>query len=64
MSDKVLVYAGNMQGEVYIYEVTNLMEAFKVDDEEAQLPKAQLNLLDMILTEEPHMIRQMTQVGE
>ena len=53
-----------MQGEVYIYEVTNLMEAFKVDDEEAQLPKAQLNLLDMILTEEPHMIRQMTQVGE
>ena len=30
---KVLVYAGNMQGEVYIYEVTNVLDAFSSHDD-------------------------------
>ena len=33
------------------------MEAFQVNDEEAKLPKAELKLLDMILTEDPCLIR-------
>ena len=32
---RALVYGGNMQGEVYIYEVMNLEAAFCEQDEEA-----------------------------
>lgn len=62
--NKILVYTGNMQGEVYIYQVMNVMEAFQIEDAESSLPKAELMLLDMILTGDPYSVRQMTQVGE
>lgn len=54
---KPYVYAGNAQGEVYIYQVSNLDSAFSHDDEEAQLPQAQLDLVDIILTKEPCQVR-------
>ena len=57
---RVLVYGGNIQGEVYIYEVTNLEAAFAFADEAETLAKAELRLMDMILTNEPLAVRQVT----
>ena len=34
---RVLIYGGNMLGEVYIYEVSNLDEAFAQADEAEQI---------------------------
>lgn len=49
--NKLLVYGGNMMGEVYIYEVINISEALAMaDDEGTQIPEAQLRLFDMVLT--------------
>ena len=56
--DKILVYAGNMLGEVYIYEVSNVLDAFK--DTEAFDQKGELKLLDMIITGDPFAIRAIT----
>ena len=60
---RALVYGGNMQGEVYIYEVMNLEAAFNEQDEEAAVPAPELRLIDMILTQEAYSVRQVTQVG-
>ena len=51
-----------MLGEVYLYEVANLLEAFAAY-EGAEI-KATLTLVDMMLTQEPFAIRQVAQVGE
>ena len=48
----MLVYAGNNNGEVFVYQLMNLMSAFAIQDDEAKLPKAELKFLDMILTNE------------
>lgn len=37
---RVLVYGGNIQGEVYIYEITNLNDSFNFQDDTAPTPKA------------------------
>ena len=37
---RVLVYGGNMQGEVYIYEVSNIIEAITQTDEVDKLQQA------------------------
>ena len=42
----------------------NVAEAFKQRDEEAQLPKAELKLLDMIITGDQFQIRAVTQVSD
>ena len=60
----MLVYGGNIQGEVYIYEVTNIDEALAQADDQEKAAVAQLNLIDMILTNAPFAVRQVTQVGE
>ena len=60
---RVLVYGGNIQGEVYIYEVTNIEEALAGADDAESVPSVQLSLIDMILTHEGFAVRQMTQVG-
>ena len=60
----VLIYAGNNVGEVFIYKLENLMSAFAVQDEEAKLPKAELKLLDMILTQDKCSIRSCKLVGD
>ena len=62
---KLLIYGGNIQGEVYIYEVLNINEALSMaDDDSTQIPEAQLRLFDMVLTDKPLMVRQVTKVGE
>ena len=61
---RVLVYGGNIQGEVYFYEVANIEAAFANADDAETLQTAQLTLVDMILTGEPYSVRQVTQVGE
>ena len=58
----MLIYGGNILGEVYIYEVLNIGEAFSIEDDAP--PKAELKLIDMILTEEPFQIRQMKKIGD
>ena len=60
----MLVYAGNNIGEVFIYELMNLNQAFSVQDEEAKLPKAELRLLDIILTNDKCSVRSCKLVGE
>ena len=62
MEGKILLYCGNMLGEVYIYEVTNVHESFR--DTEAVDQKGELKLLDMIITGDPFAIRAVTQVSE
>lgn len=49
ISDSLRIYAGNNQGEVYIYKVKNMKKAFKSDPEEPRY-EANLKLVDMILT--------------
>lgn len=49
---------------MYIYEVANLDEAFAHADSVDKVAQAQLKLVDMILTNEPYAVRQVTQVGE
>ena len=41
----------------------NLEEALNIQDEEAQLPEAKLQLVDIVLTNEPFVVRQITKVG-
>lgn len=60
---KPYIYAGNSQGDVFIYQVLNLDEALNLQDEEAPLPEAKLQLVDIILTNEPFVVRQITKVG-
>lgn len=57
------IYAGNSQGEVYIYKVQNLAAAFSQTDEEAPLPAPELLLVDMVLTKEPSVVRKVSKVG-
>ena len=56
------LHAGNAQGEVYIYKVSNLESAFRSDPENT-LPQADLMLVDMILTEEPFVVRDIKMVS-
>jgi len=51
------IYAGNSQGEVYIYQVANVFDASNIQDEEAPLPEAELKLVDIVLTKEPYVVR-------
>ena len=62
-STSLLVYGGNINGEVYIYEVTNIDAAYAGIDTAETLPKAELKLIDMVLTNEPLSVRQVTQVA-
>lgn len=48
---------GNLSGEVYIYTVRNLQQAFDFRDDEKPLIEADLKLVDMILTQEPYVVR-------
>lgn len=63
MDPKPFIYAGNAQGEVYIYQVGNLDKALSNQDEDAPLPEPELILVDIVLTKEVYEARQATKVG-
>ena len=46
-----------MDGEIYIYTVANFDKAFKENNPEKPLPKAELKLVDMVLTGDPFVQR-------
>ena len=53
----VTVFTGNLLGDLYIYQVTNVQAAFHFIDDEAALPEPSLLLVDMVLTKEQFVVR-------
>lgn len=54
---RVTVFTGNLMGDLYIYQVTNVEAAFDFIDDEAALPDPCLVLVDMVLTKEDFVVR-------
>lgn len=61
MAEQLYIYAGNTLGEVYIYTVNNMSQAFQ-SDPDRPLVKAELSLVDMVLTHENFVVRGLKQV--
>jgi hypothetical protein len=57
----LFIYAGNNKGDVFIYKVKKTYEAFKNDPERPNLP-AKLKLVDMIITGDEYVVRDVTQM--
>jgi hypothetical protein len=57
----LLIYAGNNKGDVFIYKVKKIDEAFKNDPERPNMP-AKLKLIDMIITGDEYVVRDVAQL--
>jgi hypothetical protein len=63
-SSVLYIYTGNVEGEVYIYNIANFEAAFQDKSEDRPITTPLLNLVDIVLTQEPFVVRDCRKVDD